>query len=141
MHVLQQRVFSAITGTTAEAWLAERKDTLKISSEVVPVDGYAAGIERVLSRKSDVFFGDRPILLDAAKRSPSAEDLVVLERLFTYEPLALALARGDEDFRLVVDRTLSGLYRSGEIGDIYASWFGEPDEGALTFFRLSTLPE
>jgi ABC-type amino acid transport substrate-binding protein len=66
---------------------------------------------------------------------------VVLDRLFAYEPLALALQRGDEDFRLLVDRTLSELYRSGEIGNLYASWFGEPDENALTFFRLSTLPE
>ena len=140
-QVLERRIFSAISGTTAEAWLAERKGALKITSEVVPVDGYEAGIERVLSRKSDVFFGDRPILLDAAKRNASAEDLVVLERLFTYEPLALALERGDEDFRLLVDRTLSGLYQSGEIGNLYASWFGEPDENALTFFRLSALPE
>ncbi len=43
---------------------------------------------------------DRAILLDAAKRSPSARDLIVLDRQFTYEPLALAFARGDEDFRL-----------------------------------------
>jgi polar amino acid transport system substrate-binding protein len=139
--VFHQRVLSAISGTTAETWLAERKDTLKITSEVVLVDGYAAGIDRVLSRKSDVFFGDRPILLDAARRSPSADDLVMLERLFTYEPLALALERGDEDFRLLVDRTLSELYRSGEIGDVYARWFGEPDENVLDFFRLNTLPE
>ena len=65
----------------------------------------------------------------------------MLDRLFTYEPLALALPRGDEDFRLLVDRALSAIYRSGEIGDLYAGWFGEPDEAALTFFRLHTLPE
>jgi polar amino acid transport system substrate-binding protein len=64
------------------------------------VDSYDAGIKRVLDRNSDVFFGDRAILLEAAKRSPSAGDLVVLDRLFTYEPLALALARNDDDFRL-----------------------------------------
>ena len=52
-----------------------------------------------------MFFGDRPILLDAAQRSASSGDLVVLDRLFTVEPLALALERGDEDFRLLVDRT------------------------------------
>ena len=140
-QVLERRVFAAISGTTAEAWLGERRVALSITAEVVPVDGYEAGIQSVLSRKSDAFFGDRPILLDAAKRSASAEDLVVLERLFTYEPLALALARGDEDFRLLVDRTLSELYRSGEIGSLYASYFGEPDKDALTFFRLSALPE
>ena len=95
----------------------------------------------MLNREVRRLFGDRPILLDAANRGPSAEDLVVLERQFTFEPLALALARGDEDFRLLVDRTLSELYRSGEIAKLYAKWFGEPDESTLTFFQLSALPE
>jgi putrescine:ornithine antiporter len=141
LQVLDRRVLSAISGTTAETWLAERKATLKVLAELAPVDGYEAGIQGVLSRKSDVFFADRPILLDAAKRSPSGQDLRVLDRMFTYEPLALVLPRGDEDFRLLVDRALCGLYRSDGFGDLYASWFGEPDENALTFFRLSTLPE
>jgi putrescine:ornithine antiporter len=140
-QILEKRIYSAVRGTTAADWLGERTVALQIIAEIAPVESYDAGIERVLSRRSDVFFGDRPILLDAAKRSPSAEDLVVLDRLFTYEPLALALPRGDEDFRLLVDHALSAIYRSGEIGDLYASWFGEPDEAALTFFRLSTLPE
>ena len=103
--------------------------------------GYEAGVQGVLDRSSNVFFGDRAILLDAVKRSASVQDLVVLGRSFTYEPLALALGRGDEDFRLIVDRTLSRLYRSGEIGALYAKWCGEPDENALTFFRLNALPE
>ena len=67
--------------------------------------------------------------------------MIVLDRQFTYEPLALALARGDEDFRLVVDRTLSRLFGSKEFGDVYAKWFGKPDEDALNFFRWSALPE
>jgi len=88
-----------------------------------------------------VLFGDRAILLDAAARSSSAHDLVVLTRQFTYEPLALASARGDDDFRLLVDRTLSRLYRSGEIAGIYTSFFGEPDANALAFFGFVALPE
>ena len=66
---------------------------------------------------------------------------MVVERRFTNENLALALSRGDEDFRLLVDRTLSGLYSSGEIAEIYKSSFGEPDDAALSFYRMSALPE
>ncbi len=56
-------------------------------------------------------------------------------------PLTLGLARGDDDFRLVVDRTLSRLFRSAEFRALYARWFGEPDESTLEFFRRSALPE
>ena len=139
--ILEKRVLSAEAGTTAESWLVTRRTELGVNAEIATVGSLQEGIDRVLGRRSDVLFGDRPILLDAAQRSPSGRDLVVLDRQFTYEPIALASARGDDDFRLLVDRTLSRLYRSGEIGDIYASFFGEPDANALAFFRFLALPE
>jgi len=86
-------------------------------------------------------FGERAILMDAARRHASSRDLTVVDRLFTFEPLALALGRGDDDFRLAVDRALSRIYRSGEIGGLYTDVFGEPDENALAFFRWNALPD
>jgi polar amino acid transport system substrate-binding protein len=121
--------------------LAGKIKDFKIASKVNPVETYDGGLRSVLDRTSNVLFGDRAILLDAAKRSPSAGDLIVLDRMYTYEPLALALRRGDEDFRLLVDRTLSELYRSGEIGGIYAKYCGEPADNVLTFFRWNALPD
>lgn len=140
-HVLQHRVFSAVSGTTSEAWLNERIATFRILSEVSPVDSYEAGVERVLDRRSDVMFGDRAILLAAAASSHGADDLMVLDRLFTLEPVALAMARGDEELRLVVDRALSELYGTPEFGELYTGFFGEPDERVLLFYRISALPE
>jgi ABC-type amino acid transport substrate-binding protein len=95
----------------------------------------------VLDRKADAFFGDRAILLDAATRSESRAKLVVLDRLFTAERIALVFARGDEDFRLLVDRTLSALYASGAINATYNKWFGPPSESVQNFYRWITLPE
>lgn len=138
-QLLQQQTFSVVTGTTAEPWLARKLSEFKLTAVVTPVDGYAAGIQGVLDRKAHVFFGDRAILLDAAARHPSASKLMVLERLFTYEPVALVLARGDEDFRLAVDRALSGFYASGELNALYVQSFGQADENARNFFRWSAL--
>jgi polar amino acid transport system substrate-binding protein len=138
---LQEKTFSVIAGATSEMWLANRLETLQLTAKAVPVATYADGIQRVLDGSSDVFFGDLPILDDVAKRSPSASDLLVLDRHFTYEPLALTMARGDEDFRLLVDRALSELYRSQDFRTLYAKWFGALDEPALTFFRQTALPE
>ena len=140
-EILVQQTFSAVAGTTSEVWLKERRETLNIPAEIAPVDTYEAGIQRLLERKTDVFFGERTILLKAAARSQAARDLLVLDRLFTHEPLTLGLARGDDDFRLVVDRTLSRLFRSAEFRAVYARWFGEPDASVLDFFQRSAVPE
>jgi putrescine:ornithine antiporter len=138
---LQNRTFSAVAGTTTLKWLSGKLDEFKVSARIVPVDSHDEGVQRVLNRTSDVLFGERSILLDAKKRSPSAQDLVVLDRLFTYEPLAFALPRGDENLRLLVDRSLSKLSRSGETLKLYKRFFGEPDDNTLTFFRLNTIAE
>lgn len=140
-QILQKKTAAVVKGTTSESWVADRLQKLQIDANVTPVDGYDAGIQSVLDRKADVFFGDRPILLEAAAGTPSGSYLAVLDRLFTSEPLALTLTRGDEDFRLVVDRALSRLFRSSEFHDVYMKWFGEPTESALTFFRQTALPE
>lgn len=140
-QLLQTQTFAVVTGTTAEPWLAGKLSEFKLTAKVAPVAGYDAGVQGVLDRTAHVFFGDRAILLDAAARSPSASKLMVLDRLFTYEPVALALPRGDEDFRLVVDRALSAFYASADFPALYVQWFGEPDDAALTFFRWNALPE
>lgn len=139
--IFQQRVFAVHAGSTAEEWLAQGLKRFNIIADVVPVEDYGAGVDMVVERRADVLFGDRTVLLESAARSPSAGDLTVIDRRFTYEPLALALQRGDEDFRLLIDRTLSRLYGSGEFAEIYASSFGEPDDAALSFFRMTALPE
>lgn len=138
---LEEKTFAVIGGTVAERWLGDRLQEFKIASEVVAVESFEAGLQHVLDRTADVFFGDRAILLDAATRHASANKLMVLDRLFSYEPVALALARGDEDFRLVVDRTLSRLYAAPEFTSLYAQWFGQPSDVARTFFRWNALPD
>jgi ABC-type amino acid transport substrate-binding protein len=104
------------------------------------VSDYAAGIQQLLDRKADVLFGDRAILLNAAARQAPSK-VIVLDRSFTYESAALALARGDADFRLVVDRALSQLIASGKLRELYTRWFGEPAENTLAFFRWNALRE
>ena len=137
-QLLVEQTFTVVSGTTSEKVLAERIGRFQLKAKVVPVKDYAAGVQAVFERKANVFFGDRPILLEAAK---SRGELVVIERRFTDEQLALALRRGDEDFRLFVDRALSRLYGSPEFRAEYAKWFGQPDERATAFFRAVALPE
>lgn len=137
-QLLLEQTFTVVAGTTSEKVLSDRIGKFQLKAKIVPVKDYAAGVQAVFERKANVFFGDRPILLDAAK---SRGELVVLERRFTDEQLALALKRGDEDFRLAVDRALSRLYGSPEFRKEYTKWFGEPDERAAAFFRAVALPD
>lgn len=140
-RILDQKTFAAVAGSRSESWLNEKLGEFHIAANVKTVDSYEAGIDAVLDHSTDVFFADRAILVDAAQSHASAGDLLVVERLFTQEPVALALSRNDDDFRLVVDRALSRLYGSPEFEALYLKWFGEPDDATKSFFRMNALPE
>lgn len=134
-------VFAVVGATTVERSLVDALKARRIVIAVTTVPDYQTGLKMVLDRRVAALFGDRPVLLDAAKHGPSAGDLLVVERTFTRQPLALALRRDDPKFRLVVDRTLSRLYRSKDFPALYARFFGDPDAGTLQFFQSLALPE
>lgn len=136
---LQQRSFAVIGGTTTENRLKEARERLKVNSSIVSVPDLATAIRQVSDGKADAFFGERTTLLDAIHHDASAGELTVLDRYFDHTPLSFALSRGDEDFRLMVDRSLSHLYQSGKIAEVYTQYFGKPDEAAIAQFGRNAL--
>jgi glutamate/aspartate transport system substrate-binding protein len=84
-------------------------------------------------------------LLALARNAKKPKDYAVVGRHLSYEPFGLMFRRGDADFKLIVNKTLSQLFRSGEIEKIYDKWFlplGAPlDEKLKTAFAIQALPE
>ena len=140
LNILREQTFATVPGTTAQQWLTQRGEELQVQSHTIPAESYEAGIKAVQSGQASAFFAERAALLDEVRRS-SSDDLTVIDRQFTFEPLALAVARGDDDFRLLVDRSLSRFYNGPGFGATYTKWFGKPDETAKNFFRWNALPE
>jgi ABC-type amino acid transport substrate-binding protein len=130
--------------TTTEEALRNTMARNSLSLDVVTVEDYEEGLDKLLAGEIAAFFGDRAILLFLAARSDSPEKLRVAENYLTYESYALALPRGDNDFRLVVDRALSHIYRSGAIEEIFARSFttkAKPSEILRALYVINGLPE
>lgn len=119
-------------GTVTEAWVREQIAGLGVTANIVTVDDHLSGVKMVADGKADVYFADRAILADQAREQ---KGVALYKRYFTYEPIALAVARDDSDMRLVVDTALSNLYRSPEFKQFYATHFGEPGDVTLMFFK------
>jgi polar amino acid transport system substrate-binding protein/glutamate/aspartate transport system substrate-binding protein len=133
----------AVTGgTTTEEALRRTLARLDLDAAVLTVADHDAGLAALREDRAQAYFADRAILLylTAAR---GADDVVVADDQFTIETHALALARGDADFRLAVDAALSRLYLSGEVKALFAEAFGP--EARMTdllasLYRLSALP-
>lgn len=131
-------------GTTTEEALRNTLEDLAIEVEVVTIADHDEGVRRLEEGDLSAYFADRAILAFLALQSEAKEDLRLSERYFTIEPYALVLPRGDEDFRLEIDRALSRIYRSGEIDRIFTSSFGQqakPSEILKALYLISALPE
>jgi len=111
------------SATTTEAALTDALAQQGLAVELVPVESHEDGLAKLQANEIQAYFADRAILIWLLLSS-GAEDLWLSERQFSYEPYALALARGDHEFRLLVDATLATLYRSGAIERIFAAAFG-----------------
>jgi ABC-type amino acid transport substrate-binding protein len=129
--------------TTTEEALDNTLERLDIDATVVPVDSHEDGLAKLEAGEITAYFADQAILIFLAMGSEHPENLKVAERQFTLEPYALALRRGDDDFRLAVDTSLSRLYRSGEIERIFRNSFGakaSQTEILRALYLLNALP-
>lgn len=115
---------AVITGTTTEKVLKETLARRAIKAGVVTVKTREEGLRLLDQGKVDGFASDRMVLIGVVLTSKVKGAFKLLEEDFSVEPYALALPRGDHEFRLAVNRVLARLYRTGEIQKIYEQWLG-----------------
>jgi ABC-type amino acid transport substrate-binding protein len=131
-----------LAGTTTEEALRGSLSELALKATIVPVSDHRAGFSLLSDDKIDAYFADRGIVMGILQEGgwPGFE---VSKSYFSYETYALALPRDDGAFRLLVDRTLAQLYRSGKISAILERTFGkgEPPDMLRAMFLINSLPE
>jgi len=116
---------------------------MKIDAEVVAVKSHQDGIARLEANEIAAYFADRSILVELLRSSAAPDKLKLSKHYFTHEPYALAMTRGDSDFRLLVDHTLSDVYRSGDIEAIFITSFGAdaaPTDVLKVMYLINALP-
>jgi ABC-type amino acid transport substrate-binding protein len=144
LQALAGQKIGVLAGTTTEQ---ELRGTLKdagITAEVIPAKTHTEGLAMLDDAKISAYFADRSILLGLIKDSKQPDKLALADVYLTIETYALALPRGDTDFRLQVDRALSHIYRSGELNPMFEQAFGSNFQAApmlQTLYLLSGLPD
>jgi len=144
LNELTGRKVGVAAGTTTEESLRNSLRDAGIGAEVVAAETHRDGLAMLDEGKISAYFADRSILLFLIKDSKAPEKLRLADDYLSVEPYALALPRGDNDFRLAVDRALSHIYRSGEIGTIFERTFGgkaKPSQILQTLYLISGLPD
>ncbi len=141
---LQGKKVAVAEGTTTLRALEAGLKKRFINAEIVRTKTVAEGFDLLKAGKADGLAGDRTALVGSFLQAGGAEGLMVFAEDLSFEPYGLVVRKGDAEFRLVVDRVIAQLYRSGEIEAVYSAWLGplgKPTLPLLTMYRLNALPD
>ena len=134
-----------VKDTTTEVTLKKLlKDTLT-NAEVVTYNTADEAMDALRNEEIRAFTSDQVVLIGLVITAKDQDNFAISPQVFSFEPFALAVKRNDADFRLVADRALSQLNRTGQILQIYNKWFGgfakemPPMHQAL--YQMNSTPE
>lgn len=138
---LSRHSVAVLMNSVTVDWARARLRALGLQSELHEVSSNAEGLALVADGKVDAFFADRLVLLNYQAEHAQSSELLIPDRLFEVLPVALPLPRGDEDFRLAVDRALSAVQLSASGQALYQRYFGAQSEQTQWLMKFYLRPE
>jgi len=125
---IEKKTIAVIKGTTTHETLHKLSEVNEYSFSLRLIENHDNGVALLNDGKVDGFATDRAMILGHILRSGDVSRYTISKDVFSFEPYAFMLQRGDTDFRLVVDRALASLYRNARIRRVYHNWFGRYGE-------------
>ena len=142
---LSGKSVAVVTGTTSQTALQKYLQKNLIDAKVVVVPDRAEGMKQLQAKKVDAFASDQVVLIGEILSAADPRAYTLGGDLFSFEPYGLVVRRNDADFRLVANRAIAQLYRSGQIEELFNRWFGQvgvqPTPVLRAMYLLESLPE
>jgi glutamate/aspartate transport system substrate-binding protein len=145
MADLAGKSVAVVSGTTTEPALKSYLAKNLIDAKVVAVANREEAMKELDAKHVAAFASDQIVLIGQILLAAEPRKYGLSHDLFSYEPYAFMVRRNDADFRLVADRALAQIYRTGQIEQLYQRWLGQvgvnpsPVLGAM--YVLQALPE
>ncbi len=135
---------AVVAGTTNERAVQAQLKRRQISATVVPMASREQAFEALESGAADAFASDRLLLLGSFVKAKDPKAMAILGDELSMEPYGIALPRGDASLRLAVNTGLSQVFGSGEIGELFKTWFGQLGRPSVVLevnYLLGTIPD
>jgi len=135
---------AVVAGTTNERAVQAQLKRRQINATVLPMKTREQAFEALESGAADAFASDRLLLLGSFVKAKDPKAMAILGDELSMEPYGIALPRGDAALRLAVNTGLSQVFGSGEIGELFKTWFGQLGRPSVVLevnYLLGTIPD
>jgi glutamate/aspartate transport system substrate-binding protein len=142
---LNGKAIAVAAGTSNERVIKDYIDRLKLNVRLLTVRDHAEGMLALETDRIDAYIHDEVGQFALLAKSRQRDRFEVVGRLLSFDPYGLMIRRDDSAFRLVANRTLAQIYRSGEVRSLFAKHFepfGIPMTEAVDWtFKLHAMPD
>ncbi len=135
---------AVVAGTTNERAVQAQLKRRQINATVLPMKTREQAFDALESGAADAFANDRLLLLGSFVKAKDPKAMAILGDELSMEPYGIALPRGDAALRLAVNTGLSQVFGSGEIGELFKTWFGQLGRPSVVLevnYLLGTIPD
>lgn len=114
------------TGTTSVQLMRAHEKGKGIDFKEVYGKDHADSFLMLETDRAVAFVMDDNLLAGRIASAKSPADYAVVGEVLSIEPIAIMFRRDDPEFKKLVDETVIGLMKSGELEKLYARWFMSP---------------
>jgi glutamate/aspartate transport system substrate-binding protein len=114
------------TGTTSDRLIKQNEQGQNIDVRNLYGKDHAESFLMVDSGRASAFVMDDILLAGLIAESRSPKDFAIVGPALSVEPYGIMMRKDDPQFKKIIDDTLVGIYKSGEINKIYNKWFMSP---------------
>ena len=114
------------TGTTSDALIKANEKGKNIDVKNVYGKDHSDSFLQVDSGRAVAFVMDDVLLAGLIANSKTPKEFAIVGEALRVEPYGIMIRKDDPQFKALVDKTLTGLMKSGEINKIYDKWFVNP---------------
>ena len=129
------------SNTTTKVALENTLEAAGMQVEVFSFASHLDGVKALETMEIDAYFADQSILASLRLTSPEAAKLKMSNEILTIEKHGLAMARGDADFRLLVDAALSRMYARGSMQKVFQELLPgvQPGQGLRAMYVIAPI--
>jgi glutamate/aspartate transport system substrate-binding protein len=116
----------SMSGTTNIKQISELNTARSLGMNVQTATEYGEAFMMVETGRSVAFAQDDIHLAALIANSKNPNDYAISKESLSFDPYGLMFRRDDPEFKKLVDKALTDLFKSHEIEQIYAKWFQSP---------------
>lgn len=144
LEELGSKKIAVVRNTTTSKLLKQAVANDQLRATLVEAKNMEAAANMLADKSVDAVAGDRLLMFDQLIRSKLGTRFRMLPQDFAPEYYAILMSKADPDLRWAVNATLSRIYRTPVIAELFQRWFGslnQPGQLMEALYFTQAFPE